>query len=213
MAWGAGRLLSHYADAGMSQRLYSRIRWWICPFDRVLESVPASGRLLDVGCGAGLWLTYLALQRPDLRLEGLEPDSRKLELARTSDVPDPVLHHGSALDLPAGPYDCITIFDVLYLLPHEEKDAVLRLCHSALAPGGTLLIKELDTSPWWKYAPSAVEEFLAVRVAGMTHGTRLHFQSSRDLANAVADVGFTSVTTERMDRWYPHPHVLVSGER
>ena len=212
MAWGAGRLLAHYGKAGLRQRLYGRIRWWICPFDRVLKSVPEAGALLDVGCGAGLWLTYLALHRPGLTLEGLEPDPRKLALAATSDAASPTLHQGTAVDLPEGPFDCITIFDVLYLLPHAEKFAVLEKCWSALAPGGSLLVKELDTTPRWKYAPSALEEFLAVRVAGITQGSRLHFQSLDDLASAMAEVGFSSVTKERLDRGYPHPHVLVRGE-
>jgi 2-polyprenyl-3-methyl-5-hydroxy-6-metoxy-1,4-benzoquinol methylase len=213
MAWGAGRLLSHYGEAGAPQRAYGRIRWWICPFDRVLPAVPAEGTLLDVGCGAGLWLTYLALQRPELRLEGLEPDSRKLEIARTSDLPTPIFHKGSALELPDGPYDCITIFDVLYLMPDAEKHTVLERCYRALAPGGRLVVKELDTRPWWKYAPSAFEEFLAVRVAGITQGNHLHFQPSGRLVSALESAGFNSVCCERVDRWYPHPHVLVTGAR
>lgn len=213
MAWGAGRLLAHYTEAGAPQRLYSRIRWWICPFDRVLDAVPADGTLLDVGCGAGLWLTYLAVERPRLTLEGLDPDPRKLALAGTSDALDSNLHQGTALDLPGGPYDCITIFDVLYLLSDEEKLSVLEKCHRSLAPGGRLLVKELDTSPWWKYAPSALQEFFAVRVAGLTHGSRPHFQSSSDLAGTLDAAGFTDIRLRRVDHGYPHPHVLVTGER
>ena len=213
MAWGAGRLLAHYREAGAPQRLYSRIRWWICPFDRVLDAVPAEGRLLDVGCGAGLWLTYLAVERPRLTLEGLDPDPRKLALAGTSDALDSILHKGTALDLPGGPYDCITIFDVLYLLSDEEKLSVLEKCHRSLAPGGRLLVKELDTSPWWKYAPSWLVEVLAVKVTGITLGSDAHFPASSDLAGALDAAGFTDIRQKRVDRWYFHPHVLVTGER
>ena len=166
-----------------------------------------------MGCGAGLWLTYLADERPRLTFEGLDPDPRKLALAGASDALDSTLHRGTALELPGGPYDCITIFDVLYLLSSEEKLSVLEKCHRSLAPGGRLLVKELDTSPWWKYAPSALEEFLAVRVAGLTHGSRVHFQASSDLADAMDAAGFTDVRRRRVDRWYFHPHVLVTGER
>ena len=213
MARGAGQLLAHYAEAGASQRLYNRIRWWICPFDRVLDAVPSEGTLLDVGCGAGLWLTYLAVERPRLTLEGLDPDPRKLALAGTSDTLDSILHEGTALDLPEGPYDCITIFDVLYLLSNEEKLSVLEQCHHSLAPGGRLLVKELDTSPWWKYAPSWLVEVLAVKVTGITLGSDAHFQASSDLASALDAAGFTDIRQKRVDRGYFHPHVLVTGER
>lgn len=128
---------------------------------------------------SGLWLTYLALEKPKLRLDGIDPDRRKLVLARTSRAGEFELHEGSAGDLPDGTYDCITILDVLYLMHDEQKAAVLSGCFRALRPGGTLVVKELDTRPWWKFVPSAVEELLAVRLVNLTHGERLHFLECR----------------------------------
>ena len=109
MLKGWGRVHGRYRDLGLGSRSYAFIRWSICPFDRILPHVPERGRLLDLGCGSGLWLTYLSLERPDLRLEGVDPDPRKLAIARSSDVPDLMLHQGSALDIPEGAFDCITI--------------------------------------------------------------------------------------------------------
>ncbi len=213
MSAGAGRVLARYRGLDLGPRAYGFIRWSVSPFDRVLSHVPEGGRLLDLGCGSGLWLTYLSLERPGLKLVGVDPDPRKLEIAQSADARDLELHRGSALDIPGADFDCITIFDVLYLLPAEEKRSVLQACRDALRPGGSLLVKELDVRPRWKFWPAAAEEFFAVRLANLTLGDKLHFQSVQDLARDVSDTGFVDVVDERVDRGYLHPHVLVRSTR
>jgi 2-polyprenyl-3-methyl-5-hydroxy-6-metoxy-1,4-benzoquinol methylase len=213
MAKGASRVVGQFESPGIALATYLHIRWRICPFDRVLALVPEGGRLLDVGCGSGLWLTYLALERPALRLDGIDPDRGKLALARTSKVAGITLHEGIVEGLPADSYDCVTILDVLYLMPDEVKASVLAACLHALKPGGALIVKELDTRPAWKFAPSAFQEFLAVRVLGLTHGERTHYQTLGDLAEMIAGLGFGDVEQLRVDRGYLHPHVAVSAKK
>lgn len=213
MAKGARRVLARYQGLGFGQRAYASVRWRICPFDRVLPFVPPRGRLLDVGCGAGLWLNYLALERPELELTGLDPDPRKLAAVRASGSAEIRVHQGSALELPPGPFECITVFDVLYLLSDAQKSQVLSACFQRLSPQGTLLVKELDVTPLWKFVPAALEETLAVRLVNLTHGDRLHFQRVEGLATACAEAGFEGVEVSRIDRGYPHPHVLVRGRK
>ncbi len=212
MALGAGRVIGQYRSPGLRARTYMRIRWAVAPFDRVLRFVPDSGDLLDVGCGSGLWLTYLALEKPRLRLHGIDTDPRKLEVAATSLAGKAQLRQVSAADLPAGAFDCITILDVMCLLPDATKTEVIRACHAALRPGGTLVVKDADTRPWWKYAPTAVEELIAVHVMRITHG-RPSFWSMDELAHGVAAAGFRDVQAARIDRGYLHPHVVVCARR
>jgi 2-polyprenyl-3-methyl-5-hydroxy-6-metoxy-1,4-benzoquinol methylase len=211
MAGGARRVVSQYEDSGVALSAYLHVRWRICPFDRVLPLIPRSGRLLDVGCGSGLWLTYLALERSDLQLHGIDPDRGKLALARTSKAGPFTLQEGIVEDLPAATYDCVTILDVLYLMPDEVKSRVLEACRHTLKPGGRLVVKELDTQPLWKFAPAALQEFFAVRVVRLTHGGQTHYQSVKDLTAMIQGLGFEDVEAIRVDRGYVHPHVVVHG--
>jgi 2-polyprenyl-3-methyl-5-hydroxy-6-metoxy-1,4-benzoquinol methylase len=213
MLRGWGRVRARYRKLGLGARSYGFIRWILCPFDRILPHVPEQGRLLDIGCGSGLWLTYLSLERPGLRLEGLDPDPRKLEIARNASIAGLVLHRGFAVDVPEGGFDCITIIDVLCLLPDDEKRNVLQACRAALRPGGVLIAKEIDVRPRWKFWPAVAEEFIAVVLVGLTQGDRLHFQSLEDLAADFAGAGLDDVSSQRVDRGYAHPHVLVQGQR
>jgi 2-polyprenyl-3-methyl-5-hydroxy-6-metoxy-1,4-benzoquinol methylase len=189
-----------------------RVRWAVCPFDRILPFVPDRGRLLDVGCGSGLWLTYLALERPALELHGIDTDPRKLEVASTSLAAEAHLRRASAVDIPERAFDCITILDVLCLLPDTTKADVLQACHAALRPGGTIVLKDADTRPRWKYAPTAIEEWIAVHVMRITHG-RPHFQSLEQLAGGLDAAGFIDVETARIDRGYLHPHVVLRARK
>lgn len=209
----ARSMVGQFNNPSLGLRAYLHARWLVCPFDRVLPLVPEDGRLLDVGCGSGLWLTYLALERPRLELEGVDPDPGKLALAATSRAGEWTLHEGSADGLPEGTYDCITILDVLYLMSDAMKSAVLTGCFRALKPGGSLIVKELDTKPRWKFVPSALEEFVAVRLVNLTHGERLHFQPVDDLARAVVHTGFSDAEVLRIDRGYMHPHVVVRARK
>jgi 2-polyprenyl-3-methyl-5-hydroxy-6-metoxy-1,4-benzoquinol methylase len=213
MALGGGRVISLYRDTGLRQRGYLYVRWLVCPFDRVLPLVPEKGRLLDVGCGSGLWLTYLAQERPALELHGVEPDARKLALVRHSSVADRFdLREGLIEDAPAGLCDIVTILDVLCLVPDDVKAAMLRASWRALAPGGTIVVKDADTRPWWKYAPTAIEEFIAVHVLRMTMG-RPKFMPIEELARTLEACGFEGVEAQRIDRGYLHSHVVLRARK
>jgi 2-polyprenyl-3-methyl-5-hydroxy-6-metoxy-1,4-benzoquinol methylase len=213
MAFGGGRVISLYRDTGLRQRGYLHVRWLVCPFDRVLPLIPAKGRLLDVGCGSGLWLTYLAQERPDLELHGIEPDARKLALVRRSSAADRfALREGLIEDAPSASCDIVTILDVLCLVPDEVKAAMLRASWRALAPGGTIIVKDADTRPWWKYAPTAIEEFIAVHVLRMTMG-RPKFMPLEELGRTLEACGFVDVEARRIDRGYLHSHVVLRARK
>ena len=44
--------------------------------------MPAVGRVLDIGCGHGLFSIYLGLMSPDRDVLGVDIDARKLVIAR-----------------------------------------------------------------------------------------------------------------------------------
>ena len=213
MALGGRRVIAQYRDPGLRARAYLHVRWLVCPFDRVLPLVPERGSLLDVGCGSGLWLTYLAQERPELDLHGVDPDARKLALAaRSSAAGRMQLRQGSVEEVPTGAFDVVTILDVLCLVPDEVKTAMIRASVRALKPGGVIVLKDADTRPWWKYAPTALEELVAVHVLRMTVG-RPKFQSLEWFARELASAGFRDVETRRIDRGYVHTHVVLRAQK
>lgn len=213
---GAGRAArALYADESLLDRLHVAGRWRSCPFVQLERRVPSEGAVLDVGCGFGLFSAYLALSSPGRRVHGVDVDERKIGLARRAAAR---LEPGRAsltfdvagAALPAGPFDAITIVDVLYLLGPEAGGALLDQAVARLAPGGVLLLKEIDRRPAWKYRLSRVQELLATRVLRFTAGDRVDFAAPEVYAERLRRAGLT-VSATPLDRGSIHPHHLLEA--
>ena len=63
-----------------------------------------------------------------------------------------------------------------------------------------------------RYAPTALEEILAVHVLRMTVG-RPRFASLATLAGMLETAGFTDLETHRIYSGYLHPHVLLTAKK
>jgi 2-polyprenyl-3-methyl-5-hydroxy-6-metoxy-1,4-benzoquinol methylase len=92
--------------------------------------------VLDVGCGHGSFLR--AAREDGCRVAGIELDPAGAATCRALEIP---VTQGSLFDveIPAGPWDVITLWDVL---EHLECPArALRLLAPLLAPGGLLIVR------------------------------------------------------------------------
>jgi 2-polyprenyl-6-hydroxyphenyl methylase/3-demethylubiquinone-9 3-methyltransferase len=164
--------------------------------------------VLDVGCGHGLFASLLALQTPARQVVGVDPMASKIAVAQrvARTLPNVTFHTGSAADVADGPYDVVTILDVLYLLPRPAKLALLQCCRALLAPDGLLLLKTNDKRPRWKYLWARSEEQLMTGL-GLTKGQGLYFLSAAENRALLAEAGFEARVV-RLDNWLPYPHVL-----
>src|SRR5689334_16231661 len=121
------RALALYEGEAPGVRLHVHARHWLCPVERIAGHVPAAGRVLDVGCGHGLFSNLLALGSGAREVYGVDPMASKIAVARrvAQNMPNVRYGVGTAADVADGGYDVITILDVLYLLPRPAKLALL----------------------------------------------------------------------------------------
>lgn len=182
--------------------------------------MPRSGAVLEVGCGHGLFATFLALSSPDRRVVGIDIDGGKIELAEKmasrldEGEAEVSFDHRASGDVPLvdGGWDAIVFADVLYLLQPEDRSRLLLECVTALSPTGVLIVKEVDTEPRLKAQIAQFQEFLATRVLRITHGDAMDFPSANELANELASAGLVT-RIARLDKGYFHPHCVVIGTR
>ena len=178
-------------------RIHVYVRFLTCPFLRLLPHVPA-GRLLDIGGGHGL---MSALARDRSRPTSVDPDARKV---RRIEGIQSVIGYDDCI---RGSFDAIAIIDVLYKIPIAEWDALLSRVVARLAPGGVLLVKEHDPTARIKHGWNRLQESTASAL-GLTLGRSFSYESPADFRDRLLGHGFREVTAQRIDRGYPHPHVL-----
>ena len=98
------------------------------------------GRLLDVGCGSGLFLWVM--QQLGWEVWGLEPDPAAAEVARRRGFPV-VQAPVEEADLPAEGFDAVTMNHVIEHV--IDPVAALARCAQATRPGGSVVL----TTPNW----------------------------------------------------------------
>ncbi len=208
--------LRAYRAAPLGDRLHVVVRWLSCPFPPVVDVLPSEGRVLEVGCGHGLFSSYLARRSPGLHVHGVDIDADKIAVASAS---APVA--GGRLDfavgdsgsVPDGPWDAVVLVDVLYLLDEPAQRALLESCAAVLAPGGVLVVKDMAVRPRWKARWNAVQEALSVRILKITAGSpEFVFTDPDERARWLVAAGLRDVRARRLDRGRVHPHHLLVGQ-
>ena len=214
----AASVLSLYSRAPLPVRAHVLTRWVTCPFARVEAAVPRQGRVLEVGCGYGVFSCHLALSSPDRQVLGVDVDVRKVVHAQHAGKRAEVrgatceFHLAPPGEVPDGPWDAIVIVDVLYLLDRDEQEGLLHSCAQQLSLGGVLVVKEMATSPSWKARWNGMQETMSVKVLNITSGNELTFLEPSVLGGWMREDGLV-VTHQPLDHGYPHPHHLVVGAR
>lgn len=223
---GAGRTArAAYREQSLATRVHVGVRWRTCPFGAVADAVLGAGTVLEVGCGHGLFSLYLAARDPAVQIVGVDVDTDKLDIARAAalrcGVADRVSFRAVATGwtpadgLPdetgasgAAEWDAIAVVDVLYLLGHTGAARLIADAAGALAPGGRVVVKELDTAPAWKWRASLAQEMLATKVLRITAGEQLEHVGITDLESMLRRAALDPTTT-RLDRHRLHPDYVT----
>ncbi|WP_028046437.1 bifunctional 2-polyprenyl-6-hydroxyphenol methylase/3-demethylubiquinol 3-O-methyltransferase UbiG [Cellulomonas sp. URHE0023] len=204
------RALALYRDAPAAVRAHVTIRWWSAPFRRVVDVLPQTGRILEIGCGHGLFSAYAALDAPGRDVLGVDIDADKIGAATAAARELDRLQFRVAPDgaVPEGPWDAIVFVDVLYLLPADEQRRLLTEAVTHLAPGGCVVVKEMGTHPRWKVRWNTVQETLSVKVLRITEGSDFDFVDPRTMGGWLVGLGLR-VRVRRLDKGRVHPHHLL----
>jgi len=179
--------------------------------DEIGQYLPARGRVLDVGCGFGLFSLYYAITLPGLTLDGLDRDARRIAMARTAaarlgllnvryEVDDARHFRGGDL------YDAAYMLDIVHHIPADTVKPLLEQLAKALPAGGRLLVKDVDSRPAWK------RWFTHALDLAMDPRTPVHYWPAEALTGLLEEVGFR-VHRHLMVDFLPYPHILYIAER
>lgn len=190
-------------------RWYVIIRFLIINIDiieKVLHYIPRGSKLVNFGCGFGLFDCVIGLSDPRMRITGYDLNTRRIQLAtetaRRLNLVNlrffcaDVTRHDVREECGA-----ILMLDLLHHVDYRQQQQVLEKCHAMLEPGGVLVIKDIHKRNkfklWFTYVLDAI----------MTKNAPVYYFNDTAMFEYLQTMGFYVIRIRIRD-WLPYPHIL-----
>jgi 2-polyprenyl-3-methyl-5-hydroxy-6-metoxy-1,4-benzoquinol methylase len=181
--------------------------------EEIRQFLPLEGRVLELGCGFGLFGNFVAATCPGIELEGYDLDERRIAQATNSAERLGLRNARYAVAdarefTPDGPFAAAYMIDILHHVPPETVPRLLRDIYDSLEPNAVLIVKDVDTRPRMKMLFT-----LGLDVV-MTKGEMPVYWSGRDMRGQLTSTGFRVFSHGMVDS-LPYSHrlyVCVKGE-
>jgi ubiquinone/menaquinone biosynthesis C-methylase UbiE len=166
---------------------------------------PEDRRILDIGCGTGIFANRVLQRFPDTQVWGIDLSDGMLRQCQPRCESTGRRFHlvqGNSERLPFknDAFDLITCSHSFHHYPSQPR--VVAEMHRVLRPGGRLLILDGDRDRWWGWL---LYNVLVVMIEGpVQHLTSYAFR------HLYRDAGFTNVSQRR--RKGPLPLLLTIGQ-
>jgi 2-polyprenyl-3-methyl-5-hydroxy-6-metoxy-1,4-benzoquinol methylase len=199
-------LLDAQGQLSWKTRAFLKIRWSVTPFFEMVKEVPQGGRILDLGCGHGMFALLMAMRDSSCEVYGVDHESARIEVANSTKDRLKNTHFvlGSLVEIEKdsfpingewknlAPFKTITLIDVMHYFPFDHQMAILKKCFSWMEPGGTLLIREVNPNNGFVSQINRAYEKISTTL-GITRSdekSELFIRSVEDWHQALKTVGF-----------------------
>lgn len=202
-----------YKDDGFG-KLFSIIRSWDAPYEIVERSVPASGKILDLGCGDGLLANYLAISSARRKILGIELSHDRVDIADKR-IKNTSFKKGDVVKMDCPKSDVVILAHVLHHLPsRSDQEKVLLKIAKVLTKGKKLIILEIDNKPVMKYIFSFLTDAITVPILfeGRFFNMDFFYRPSDEWRDLIQNLGF-DVKLKEVHKGMPFSHVLIEATK
>lgn len=193
---------------GTYTRVFSRIRFWDAPYEQVEKLIPKTGRILELGCGEGLFSNFIALSSSSRKVQGIEIDKVRFKNADKS-IKNASFLQGDITKIAIPKVDVIVLFHVLHhLRSYSAQSILLSRCASSLQKKGTFIIVEVEPQLSLKYATTwFTDHFLVPWLFEKRFYSPIFFRSANDWKEELSNLGF-EVKVKRYQKGMPFSHIV-----
>ena len=197
---------SLYRDEKNLSGFIQRLRPRICPFDALLPLVPhGSRRVLDIGCGSGLWAGLLIQTGQASFVHGFDASQKAIGVAQRmrERLPEEsreqlFFEYRSVMDgLPDESFDVVTMIDVLHHIPSQAQEGAVRDALTRVNPGGLFLYKGMAQKPLFCAVMNRLHDLASVR-------EWIHCRPIGDVERFCSDQTSLEVFGSKRLYWYQH---------
>lgn len=200
----------------MLTKMFTFIRSKICPFQEIDIFVPREGKILDLGCGHGIFSAYMAKESPKREILGVDPSVHKITIAYKTygKIKNITFKNSYLREIKNQGFACIVIIDVLYLLSDKDKSEIFKKAFSLLKKNGLLIINNTSLSPSWLFNIGRWEELVMVKLFKYTFSDtgNLSWLSRKQYQNLLKKQGY-KIIAEKLLRGVPYRQDLIVAQK
>jgi SAM-dependent methyltransferase len=209
------KLLSRIVETFDSRlvRIYCKARFLIININilHILAlCLRGKSRVLDIGCGFGLFGCYFSALHPEISYCGFDLNPRRVAMARKAasklGLKNATFHCGDARQLDIDDqFDAIMMLDLMHHINDDSKRILVKTCADHLAADGRLIIKDVTTHPIFKIGFTWALDVI------MTRGFEMWYWGEREFHTLFSKY-FNRVDTFPLTDWLPYPHIVYLCE-
>jgi 2-polyprenyl-3-methyl-5-hydroxy-6-metoxy-1,4-benzoquinol methylase len=203
----AAQLARVAATLYAADSLLQRFRPYICPFEELLPIVPEGSRVLDVGCGGGLFLGLLSAEGRIRSGLGFDSSSSAISVAQR--MCRRAAHGRAWVQLefqcrdasapwPEGIFDVVCLIDVLHHVTPQAQRPVFEAAATRLGAAGLLIYKDMASAPAWQAWANRLHDLVLAR-------QWIHYVPVERVERWASEIGLVLVDARAIDRYcYRH---------
>jgi SAM-dependent methyltransferase len=173
--------------------------------------LPDEGRILDIGCGFGLFAAYFGQTQPARRIVGVDPNARRIAMAKRVCAGLGLENEFVAGDARSvsleGRFAGAYVLDVMHHIPADDQLPMLERLRDLLAPRGVLVLKDITTEP---HLQLKFTELMDRVMVGWDEP--LAYRHHREWGEMLTGLGF-HVRMVRVPDVLPYPHVVIAATK
>ena len=147
------RLEKLYKFLNVKDKTYTKLRYRLCPFEKIENKIPKKARVLDIGCGYGLLTNLIAINSEKREVSGIDLSNKRISIAKKSvgnrNNINFELKNCSEINLKN--YDVVIMSDFLHHINYEKQEKLIKDIYKDLNKGGLLIIQDVDKKTSIKY--------------------------------------------------------------
>jgi 2-polyprenyl-3-methyl-5-hydroxy-6-metoxy-1,4-benzoquinol methylase len=198
-------------------RFYSIVRFRIIPtrfLNELSQYIPEQGRILDLGCGFGLFSIFFAMTHPNASFVGVDKSAERIRISRLSaqklDVPNVefLCNDARLIGNSMGRFDMVLTLDLMHHIPAIDGDRLIEnVSQTLLLPEGRFLMKDVTTRP------RGMLYFTFLLDLIMNPQASFFYRNTDAWMEALRKTGLSNVEKHYLWDILPYPHILLVAQK